>query len=238
MRYLALLYDTEGPEAEPGSPEWDADVARYAAFEAHAGPHIAGGEALQPSRDGVVVRPGGGTLVLTDGPFAETAEVVGGYFVFEAGDLDAALDLALRLPTLRTGAVEVRPMVEHLQTGAAAPAGSTRWLALLHGVPTDADRPGTPAWDAAVEAHARFGQETGSHVLGGGALHPPETASTLRRRGDEVVVTDGPFSEAAEVVGGYYELWAGDRDEAVAIAARIPVGDGVIELRPIVDWDE
>lgn len=237
MQYLLLLHDAEGPASEPGSPAWNEDVAAHEAFDAAAGVHVIGGEALHPSRDGVVIRPGGDTLTVTEGAFAETAEVIGGYYVIEAEDLDQALAIARQVPTLQTGVVELRPVVDWWDPGIEAPAGATRWLALLHGQPTEEDRPGTPEWDAAVARHADFGREAGSHLLGGAALHPPETATTLRGSGSEAMITDGPFAETAEVVGGLYELWATDREEAIAIASRIPVEEGAVELRPIVEWE-
>jgi hypothetical protein len=237
MQYLLLLHDAEGPASEPDSPEWNEDMAAYEQFDAATGDDIIGGEALHPSSEGVVIRPGGDTLVVTEGAFTETAEVVGGYFVIDADDRDQALAIARQVPTLRTGAVELRPVVSWWDPGVEAPAGATRWLALLHGEPTEEDRPGTPEWDAAVARHADFERQAGSHLLGGAALHPPETATTLRGAGAEVTITDGPFAETAEVVGGLYELWATDRDEAIAIAARIPVDQGAVELRPIVELD-
>ena len=66
----------------------------------------------------------------------------------------------------------------------------------------------------------------GDAVLAGGALHPIATATTVRVRDGEVLVTDGPFSESAEVVGGFYVLAAADLDAAVALAALIPVDPG------------
>jgi len=238
MYYLVLLHDAEGAASEPGTPEWDADMGDFEAFAAAAGEHIAGGEALHPSTEGVVVRRRDGDLLVTEGAFAETAEVIGGYFVLAADDLDTALALARQIPTASTGAVEVRPMVEWWRPETTAAPGSTRWLALLHEKPTAAHQPGTPEWDAAVAEHAAFERAAGSHLLGGAALHPPEAATTIRVRDGEALISDGPFTEAAEVVGGYYELWADDLDGAVHVAGQIPVGDGTVELRPIAVFDE
>lgn len=233
MHYLVLLHDDgSAPAWQPGTPEWDAEMEKYVAFEQAAGDAVCGGEALQAPSTGVVIRPGGDTMVITEGPFAETAEVVGGYYVLAGDDLDEVLEVAAGIPVATYGTLEVRPLVEW-SPPQAAPAGATRWLALLHGAPREVDRPGTPEWDAALADHARFGAEHGAHLLGGAALHPPETATTLRVRDGQTLLSDGPFTETAEVVGGYYEFWADDRDAAVAIAAHIPVGDGAVELRPI-----
>ncbi|HSK21843.1 MAG TPA: YciI family protein [Egicoccus sp.] len=237
MHYLVLLHDDgRGPAWEPGTPEWDAEMEKYVAFERAAGEAVCGGEALQEPSSGAVVRPGGDTLLVTEGPFAEGAEVVGGYYVLAGDDLDQVLALAAQIPVAAYGTLEVRPLIEW-SPSRAAPSGATRWLALLHGAPTEADRPGTPQWDAALADHARFGAEHDAHLLGGAALHPPETATTLRVRDGRMLLTDGPFAEGAEVVGGYYEFWADGRDAAVAIAGQIPVGDGAVELRPIAPLD-
>jgi hypothetical protein len=73
------------------------------------------------------------------------------------------------------------------------------------------------------------------HYLGANALQPPETAKTVRVTGTRRSVTDGPFAETKEHLGGYLLIEANDMDEAVEIAARIPVGQyGCIEVRPVM----
>jgi hypothetical protein len=72
------------------------------------------------------------------------------------------------------------------------------------------------------------------HLVGGDALHPVETATTVRVRGGETMVTDGPFAETKEQLGGYYLIEAKDADEAISIAARIPgANHGSVEVRPV-----
>jgi len=74
---------------------------------------VAGGAQLQPPATATTVRVEDGNTLITDGPFVETKEALGGYFLFEADDLDAAIELASRIPAARMGgAVEVRPLVE------------------------------------------------------------------------------------------------------------------------------
>ena len=69
----------------------------------------------------------------------------------------------------------------------------------------------------------------------GRELDLPETAAIVRVRGDETLVTDGPFAETKEQLGGYFMIEAGDRDEAIAIAARVPMARrGTVEVRPVV----
>ncbi len=76
-------------------------------------PGVTGGAQLQPPTTATTVRVEDGKTLTTDGPFAETKEVLGGYYLVEADDLDAAIELAARIPAARMGgAVEVRPLVE------------------------------------------------------------------------------------------------------------------------------
>ncbi len=77
------------------------------------------------------------------------------------------------------------------------------------------------------------------HFLAGDALQPTSTATTVRVRNGETLVTDGPFAETKEQLGGYYAIEAKDADEALAIAARIPgARHGSIEVRPVMVFDQ
>ena len=118
MKYLLLIH--QGTAPTPRSPEeWDrlsADEqhAVYAAYKAVTEtPGVTPGLQLQPAETATTVRVEEGRTVTTDGPFAETKEAIAGYLVFEGDDLDAALELAARIPAARMGgAVEVRPVAE------------------------------------------------------------------------------------------------------------------------------
>jgi hypothetical protein len=94
--------------------------------------------------------------------------------------------------------------------------------------------PAPDAWQQAMEAHGRFaGQvgEKGGELLGGNALQPTSTATSIR--GD--VVTDGPFADTKEALGGYYLIEARDLDQALDIAKLCPAPGGGVEVRPIMD---
>jgi hypothetical protein len=111
MQYALLIYPN--PTAEEGLPETDrsAITAEYMAIRQDA--RIRGGAQLEPAEMTTTVRIEAGKRLVTDGPFADTKEVFGGFFLFEADDLDAAIDLAGRLPAARLGGwVEIRPVVE------------------------------------------------------------------------------------------------------------------------------
>ncbi len=108
MKYALLIYPKPGSHEALEEDEAAAVSAEYWAFRDD--PRCLGGAHLQPLETATTVRHGG---LITDGPFADTTEVLGGYFVFEASNLDEALEVAQRVPAVRLGgAVEVRPVVE------------------------------------------------------------------------------------------------------------------------------
>ena len=117
MKYMLLIHQGDTPT--PPSEEWDRlpDVEKQAVYAAYKAinetPGVTPGLQLQPAETATTVRVEGGRIVTTDGPFAETKEAVAGYLVFEGDDLDAALELAARIPAARMGgAIEVRPVAE------------------------------------------------------------------------------------------------------------------------------
>ena len=116
MNYMLLIH--QGSTPLPGSPEWEAlsdeeKGAVYAAYQAvNETPGMTPGVRMQPPELATTVRVQDGRTLTTDGPFAEMKEAIGGYCFFEADDLDAAIELAARIPAASMGgAVEVRPLV-------------------------------------------------------------------------------------------------------------------------------
>ncbi|MPZ27728.1 MAG: YciI family protein [Micromonosporaceae bacterium] len=112
MRYLLLIYSEE--PASPPSPEvMDAVMAEWVAFDSAirgSGTYVSG-EALQPTQTATTVRLKGEERIVTDGPFAETREVLGGYYTIDVPDLDTALDWAAKCPGAKYGSMEVRPVM-------------------------------------------------------------------------------------------------------------------------------
>ena len=113
MRYLCMIYSDETAPEEPGVSDWDTLMKAHNAFGAEAGEAgvLRGGEALQPTTTATTIRVRDGETLTTDGPFAETKEQLGGYYIVEADDLDTALRWAAKIPH-PGGCVEVRPIME------------------------------------------------------------------------------------------------------------------------------
>ncbi len=113
MKYLCLIYDDEKHVGTMSKSEADAFSAEYFAFTdaiKKSGQHVAG-EALQPVSTATTVRVRGGKVRTTDGPFAETKEQLGGFYMIDARDLNEAIQVASRIPSARTGSIEVRPIM-------------------------------------------------------------------------------------------------------------------------------
>ena len=117
MKYLCLIYDDEKVVSGMSKAEGDAFMGEYFAFTdgiRQSGQYVAG-EALQPVSTATTVRVRNGKVSTTDGPFAETKEQLGGYYLIEAADLNEAIQVAAKIPSARIGSVEVRPVVDFSQ---------------------------------------------------------------------------------------------------------------------------
>jgi hypothetical protein len=118
MKYMLLIHQGETPT--PGTDTWEAlseDEQKqvYADYQAlNQTPGVTPGEWMQGPETATTVRVQDGRTLTTDGPFVEIKEALGGYCFFEADDLDAAIELASRIPAARMGGgIEIRPLVEH-----------------------------------------------------------------------------------------------------------------------------
>jgi hypothetical protein len=253
MKFAFLGYGLEQNWAAMSKSQQDAMVEDCFTYDSKLlkDGHMTGdGTALQPSRTARTLRWQNGAVVVTDGPFAETKEQLGGIGVLEARDMDHAVELMSRHPGLQYGAVfELRPIdKESLERDAKSIAA---W------------RSSAPAVDAHASKFASFGyinengwgsipQDerdvmlehcTAFHVeriksgqwLSGIALDSARSARTLRAKAGRIVVTDGPYAETKEYLGGVAVLALKDWNDAVALLSRHPaLPFGVaIEIRPV-----
>jgi hypothetical protein len=238
MRYLALVGADEATAPDPGSPEYNATMGGYARFGEDNAAAIVAGAPLQRSHTAATIRHTDDPPLVTDGPYAESTEAIGGYYVLDAETLDDAIEMARQIPAAEHAWVAVRPTVGWWDYADEAPPApeTSLFMAVMYGKETPGSVPGTPEWDEAAAAHGRFVEAAKARgaVAAGGALHPVDTTTTVRVRNGEVLVTDGPFSESAEVTGGLYVLCAADREAAVALATGIPApAGGAVEVRPL-----
>jgi hypothetical protein len=112
MQYLLLIYAQENQWETTTEPERQKMYQQYGALigELKNNGKFLGGHELQPTASATTVRVRNGKKAVTDGPFAETKEQLGGYFLVEANDLDEAMAMAARIPSANSGSIEVRPV--------------------------------------------------------------------------------------------------------------------------------
>jgi hypothetical protein len=108
MQYLLLIYENEQRFSQGYDP---AEMGEYQAFGKEFAKNIKGGNALQPTKTAKTVRVRNGKLANTDGPFAETKEQLGGFYLIEAANIDDAVKIAAKIPGARFGSIEVRPIM-------------------------------------------------------------------------------------------------------------------------------
>lgn len=114
MRYMLLIYDDEKAFATASPEEIGGIMEAYQKYtdDVQASGAYISGEALQPTPTATTVKASNGTTVTTDGPFAETKEQLGGFYMVEAKDLDEAIAWAAKIPAAASGSIEVRPIME------------------------------------------------------------------------------------------------------------------------------
>ena len=114
MRYLLMICTEESADAAMSPEEGQARLAEYMAFGDEMGRRgvLQGGERLRPTTDATTVQVRDAKVLTADGPFAETKEQIGGYFLVDCKDLDEAIEVAAKIPGARSGSIEVRPIWE------------------------------------------------------------------------------------------------------------------------------
>jgi hypothetical protein len=210
----------------------------------HDGHWTGVGEALQSSRSAKTLRSKGGEVIVTDGPYVETKEQIGGLGVIEARNLEHAVELMSKHPALRFGSFEIRPIDGDLTARCQPEVGDsdaesegTKFVCLGYG--------SEEAWNAmpSSELETRIEESMAydavlrkyGQSLGGVALQSVRTAKTLRSKGGKVLVTDGPYTETKEQLGGVAIHRFSDIDRAVEAWSNHPclrLGD-VLEIRAV-----
>jgi len=201
------------------------------------------GRELDLPETAATVRVRDGETLVTDGPFAETKEFMAGFDVLECADLDEAIEVAAKHPSSWFDAIEIRPFMDGLRLGEAAQAfahgddslGSVYCLMIcLDGIPA------SPEEEEAITRESKaWGQDLearGLQVLGHPLQHK-STATTVRVRNGETLLSDGPFIETKEFIAGIDVVSCADRQEAIELAAAHPIARyHAIEVRPF--WSE
>jgi hypothetical protein len=239
MRYAVLLYEDERVWGGLTPDERAAGLAkhdRYVARVVELGGTVLGGEPLQPTATATCVRWSGDEMAVTDGPFAETAEQFGGFYLVEMPDLDAAIEAVQELPH----DAEVRPVVVHdipaADGDATVAVEGDLHAVLLYGEEETWLRASPEEREQVYARHGRFGAliaERGAAYVGGEELAHSSTATTVRHTPDGIVISDGPYAETTEQLTGYYLIRAKGPEVIVDLLQVLP--GGTDEIRPIAD---
>jgi hypothetical protein len=241
MRYMLLIKADKNYEAGRLPDEKTMqEMAKFTEELVQAGA-LVGCERLHPSSNGLRVHYANGNFTITDGPFAETKELVAGFCMIQAKSLDEAKRWAERIP-LPDNEIDIRPLFElddfpvdpaeqtdgwrekERQMQAAPPParkpGTTRYMGLLKADPdTEAGKLPDERVLSAMGAFIEEGLKAGIFLSGEG-LQPSSKSARVRNTGGKRTVIDGPFAETKELVAGYAILQFATRDEAIEWTKR------------------
>ena len=252
MEYMLLIQASERRFATLGQKEMGANMEAYGTFTKELFQSGRAGDcaALEPTKSATTVRVRNDQRSVSDGPYAETREQLGGYYVVNVETPDEAYAIAAKIPDATGGAIEVRPVKNMVtpEQGSAAksqaavgkkPADATKEYLLLICEDEANWAKITPAEAGKIMGEYKaFSDEskTSGHFVAGAQLGPAAAGKAVRAKNGDRTVTDGPYAETREQLGGYYRVWARDLDEAIALAARIPAArTGCVEVRPVMD---
>jgi hypothetical protein len=228
MDYMLLIVNRKNAPA--GESVGMAEMGKYAGELGQQG-KLRGGAPLQPESAGARVTVRRGKSKVVDGPFAESKEVIGGWFMFEAASRAEAVEIAKRCPATRSGVVALHQAMR--DSVDSAPSGTRHLLLFLEGPDFDGDPDGSKyremeKWTDELKLEKKYVECAG--------LPKSPPGARIESRGGKLSVTDGPFAEAKEVVGGYALVVAPDRKAALEIAARCPhAAWGEVEVREVIN---
>lgn len=244
MKYMLLIYSAEG--------DWTDDERAACMVEsmgigdelATHGKYIVSSP-LEFVPTATTVRVRNGQPQITTGPFAETSEQLGGFYILDLENLDEAISVASRLPPAKKGTVEIRPVLaleglppDAFELISEHDPALTPYMMLCYDDDQHWKQVGFEAQHAAMLEAAKITRELAARgrYISASPLHPVETATSIRVRNGRRVISDGPFAETREVLGGFYVILAKDQREVEAIAVRHPGAPfGAVEIRPLFD---
>jgi len=237
MEFMLLFIDRKGaPNRTPESIAGLAQVAR----ELREGRKLLRGARLADEAAGARVTVRDGRAVVSDGPFAESREVVGGFWLLDAGSREEAIAIARRAlegepdPAQRHGAIDVQGVAERYSV-AADPATGIPFLFAFCNETELVDCDGTKMSEMIAYGEAL---ERAGKLFETAPLTWRQPPARVESRGGKTLVTEGPFAEAKEVIGGYSLLRAASRAEALDIARGYPAARwGTVEVREILFFD-
>ena len=248
MKYMLLIYGAEDCWTENERKECMLESMGIC-DELDAKGKLIAASPLHSVTTATCVRVRNGQRQVTDGPFAETTEQLGGYYVIDVSNDDEAIAIASRLPPAKKGTVEVRPLLplpdslslpeSDIKQPATADVDTTKdYLLLIYseeGVWPPEEH--TQALAESIELCHQL--DADGQYIAAAPLQPPATAKSVQVRNGDRIVVDGPFPETKEQLAGYFLIRVANLDEAITVAACIPgTRRGTTEIRPLFPLPE
>ncbi len=234
MKFMLMIIDDEKAEAALAPGEIEKIVAKHNEFgrQLRATGKYIDSRRLRFTNEATTIRQTAGGTTYVDGPFAESKEVLGGYYLIEANSKPEAIEWAKKLPYLEVGGVEVRPC----RTGAQGhvPIRATNQYMTLF-IVDSTKRMERDAVFNAIDRHYELSLELAAagKFVSSRALEPPSAASTIRWKNGAHIVSDGPFAETREFIGGFFVIACDTKDEALKWAEQLSAANEACEVRPV-----
>ncbi len=243
MRYMLLIYSPEDswtPEQWKECVETSSGICQELAEKGQ----LIAASPLHPVATATTVRVRDGKTIVTAGPFAETIEQLGGFYVIDVQHLDEAIQIATRLPPVKKGVVEIRPIMKiaglppEQFNAEPTKASWQQYMFLCYDDEEAWAKAGKAAHESAIQEAVSLISRIDAQgmFISASPLHASTTATSVRVRDGQRSITDGPFAETHEVLGGYYVIWAESQEQAMSLAsqhsgARV----GSVEVRQVFD---
>jgi hypothetical protein len=238
MKFMLMIIDDEKARAALPPSEFEQIAARLIAKhndfgrELRAAGKYIDSRRLRFSSEATTIRRTTGRTTYLDGPFAESKEVLGGYYLIEAASKAEAIEWAKKLPYLEVGGVEVRPCRTGAQ-GHVPVRAANQYMTLFI---VDSTKPmERDAVFNAIDRHYELSLELAAEgkFVSSRALESPSAASAIRWKNGAHIVSDGPFAETREFVGGYFVIACDTKEEALKWAEQLSAANDACEVRPV-----
>ena len=241
MKYLLAIHMAETAMSESEREQCYKDSTTIV-HELHRKGQLISANPLHPIATATSVRVREGKRFVTDGPYAETREQLGGYYLVDVKDKNEAIEIASRLPPSHKGSVEVRGVAEiegwPKAGGTNAKKDGAKFMLICYDDEKAWKEAGDNAQCSALGEAIKLTHQMDAkgQYLYASPLEPAASGSVVRNRNGKRVVSDGPYAETREVLGGFYLIKADNLDEAIALAAQNPGSrKGTTEVRPVLE---
>jgi hypothetical protein len=234
MKFMLMIMTDEPTENALPADAIDRIVARHTAVsrQLRAAGKLVWSNRLRFSDEATTIRVKDGKHAVRDGPFAESKEQIGGFYLIEADSKAEAIEWAKQLPLRDRGAIEVRPARTGAQWRGGVRRGQHFIVMFIGNMEKSMSR---DAVFRAIDAHYELSLDLAAQgkFVSSRALEPSPAAATVRWKNGQHVVSDGPFAETKEFVAGYFVIACDSKDEALAWAKSLMFGSDACEVRPV-----